>query len=320
MRSQVASVSSVQPLEDRFLAASSTVQGFERILVATNLTGSDLPAVRIAVHLASLFKAKLLVLHVFEYWRAASEDMLQTVEGIDNARRSAERKLDRIMKVVHRSTLAAQFEIKSGFAFHDILSTAAAKRSNLIVLGTGGLHGMNRAIFGSTAESVLHQVSCPVLVVGPGAAKISKSGIRSRPIVFATDFNEETTGAVRSASLCSEALEAPLHCIHVLPASIQEQEAHLVSEIMVKALQRILEKEQVQVGTTICSTTSGEDVPTGIIRYAQEHDAQLIILGVRHASAIASHLPAHVSYSIITGAPCPVLTIAASERLKPKVP
>jgi hypothetical protein len=36
----------------------------------------------------------------------------------------------------------------------------------------------------------------------------------------------------------------------------------------------------------------------------------MIVLGVRQASLLASHVPEHITYRIITEANCPVLTMA----------
>ena len=44
--------------------------------------------------------------------------------------------------------------------------------------------------------------------------------------------------------------------------------------------------------------------------YAREHNAKLIVLGVRQASLAATHTPAHIAYRIVTEAPCPVLTMS----------
>ena len=52
-----------------------------------------------------------------------------------------------------------------GQPFEAILQVAQAKKVNLIVLGSHGRTGLRRLLLGSTAERVIGQAPCPVLVV-----------------------------------------------------------------------------------------------------------------------------------------------------------
>jgi nucleotide-binding universal stress UspA family protein len=55
--------------------------------------------------------------------------------------------------------------VPSGRPFEAILQVAQAKKVNLIVLGSHGRTGLRRLLLGSTAERVIGQAPCPVLVV-----------------------------------------------------------------------------------------------------------------------------------------------------------
>jgi nucleotide-binding universal stress UspA family protein len=55
--------------------------------------------------------------------------------------------------------------VPCGRPFEAILQVAQAKKVNLIVLGSHGRTGLRRLLLGSTAERVIGQAPCPVLVV-----------------------------------------------------------------------------------------------------------------------------------------------------------
>ena len=63
-----------------------------------------------------------------------------------------------------------------------------------------------------------------------------------------------------------------------------------------------------------CATTFGSEISYAVVDYAREHNAKMIVLGVRQASLLASHVPEHITYRIITEANCPVLTMAFASR------
>ena len=52
-------------------------------------------------------------------------------------------------------------------------------------------------------------------------------------------------------------------------------------------------------------------LPEGILTAAEQHDADLIVMGANRADSarIASHIPWAVTYHVIAEAKCPVLTV-----------
>jgi K+-sensing histidine kinase KdpD len=85
--------------------------------------------------------------------------------------------------------------------------------------------------------------------------------------------------------------------------------------IMTEALHRVATESGTTISSPICAVTYGSEISNAVVEYAKRHKAKLIILGVHRASMLASHVPAHITYRLITEASCPVLTICfASEH------
>jgi nucleotide-binding universal stress UspA family protein len=62
--------------------------------------------------------------------------------------------------------------VTTGEAAPEILRIARQERADLIVIATHGLTGWRRLVFGSVAERVVRQATCPVLtIVAPEAAE-----------------------------------------------------------------------------------------------------------------------------------------------------
>ena len=60
-----------------------------------------------------------------------------------------------------------------GFAPDEIVRVAAEVGCGLIVMGTHGRTGLGRLLMGNTAESVLPEASCPVMIVKACASRSS---------------------------------------------------------------------------------------------------------------------------------------------------
>jgi nucleotide-binding universal stress UspA family protein len=285
---------------------------FERLLIATDFSPASHAAFRTALATCLELQSSLLILHVFECANIAPPEtggrMIELQALNDQCRNS----LESLRQQAVDAGVACETVLQGGIAESTILDAIVAKQIDLAILGTSALHGFERLVFGSTAESVLRKAPCPVLTVGPQVAHpVGAFATPQGPIVFATDFHTSTIGAIRYAAQISHLTSSQLHCLHVLPRTLEASgESQIVQGIMSEALQQIARESDGTLDTPICATTYGSEVSYAVVDYAKQQKARLIVLGVRQASLLASRLPEHIAYRIITEAPCPVLTMA----------
>ena len=186
-----------------------------------------------------------------------------------------------------------------GNASEGILKTITSKEVDLAILGTNALHGFERLVFGSTAEAVLRKAVCPVLTVGPQASDAAMAGQTDGPVVLATDFHLKTTSAIRDAAFFCKATRAPLHCLHVLPRTLEGGDSnHILPQIVTEALQQVAIESGTTIDPPVCAVTYGSEISNAVVQYAKQQKAKLIVLGVRQAfdSGHASPCPHRISH------------------------
>jgi nucleotide-binding universal stress UspA family protein len=144
---------------------------FKRILCAVDFSPTSMRALKYATSLAEEADGCLTVAHVFELegsmpenWRDALtprsvRDQLVALED--------ERREKLAHAVPDNAKLYCQVEhvMAGGTPYREILRLAAEKQSELIVLGVQGRTAADLMFFGSTANHVVRQATCPVLTV-----------------------------------------------------------------------------------------------------------------------------------------------------------
>ncbi len=282
---------------------------FHNVLVCTDLSPASTPALHEAARFCRVAGSHLVVLHACQCGLLSKG----TEEGIDQVAEQLCRqdgKLQRVADEMRRSGVSVETVLEYGPTSEVILKCMATMHIDLAILGTHGATGTERLFWGSTAEEVLRKASCPVMTVGPRGTVSKADG--PRPVIFATDFQSCSTEAVHLASAMAKAAGGPLHCVHVLPLSMDvEGRAPIIPQVMTEALRHMLEQKQVNNADAVCAVTYGSEVSHAIVDYAKAHDAQAIVLGVHRTSWFATHLVPHVTYRIIVTASCPVVTISS---------
>jgi nucleotide-binding universal stress UspA family protein len=146
---------------------------FKTILVATDFSAPAEAAVDRACELADLCGADLHLLHVVS--RPSLEPWVGYVastwleEDVDREKRDAETRLGSAVTSRGAKT-PATIAVTVGEPAAEIIAYATAHRTDLIVCGTHGRHGLNRLVLGSIAEHVVHNAPCAVLTVKPERA------------------------------------------------------------------------------------------------------------------------------------------------------
>src|SRR5262249_47575447 len=92
----------------------------------------------------------------------------------------------------------------------EIIRQVLRAEYDLVVVGTPDAGGLRRALFGSTAETLLHQCPCPVWVTKPG------SGPHPTHILVASDL---TPLADQALGLAVALAPVPGAAVHVLPVA-----------------------------------------------------------------------------------------------------
>ena len=237
---------------------TGSVTSFKSVLLATDFSAASDAAFQAALGVCTELGASLLILHVFDYADAVPPETGGQLVELDSIYQSARDSLAGLFRVTRQAGVTCATIMGSGIPSERILKTITSKKIDLAILGTNALHGFERLVFGSTAEAVLRKALCPVLTVGPQALDAAMAGQLHGPVVFATDFHLKTTNAVRDAALFCKATGSPLHCLHVLPRTLEGgNRSHIIPQIMTEALQNVAIESGTTIDPPVCAITYG---------------------------------------------------------------
>jgi nucleotide-binding universal stress UspA family protein len=87
-------------------------------------------------------------------------------ESISRAlHREAQKITDSAKELAAANSVSLETVVEEGHAADRIVETAARINNDLIIMGSYGMRGVDRAIMGSTAERVIMNAPCPLLIV-----------------------------------------------------------------------------------------------------------------------------------------------------------
>ena len=124
-----------------------------------------------AVDLAKHYNATLHILHViYDFTKATGSHIphVSADEMYKEMNKWAQSEIDNCCLEETRD-LQVEKSVIEGVPYEEIIKFAETEKSDMIVIGTYGRSGLERFIFGSTAERVVRKAPCPVLTVRPKA-------------------------------------------------------------------------------------------------------------------------------------------------------
>jgi len=92
-------------------------------------------------------------------------DFFKTDAIKKSLQQEAEKIVNKAKKIAADLGVQIKAVVQEGHASDKILEIADKLKNDLIVMGTHGWRGMNKAILGSTAERIIAYASCPILIV-----------------------------------------------------------------------------------------------------------------------------------------------------------
>ena len=221
--------------------------------------------------------------------------------------RQAEEQLEQKGTELRSMGFQAQTISVTGIVEKEVLAAASRERADLIVLGTHGDTGIERLLFGSDAEALLRNASCPVLVIGPGARPFGDQVWHPKHVMCPSDLAPDSAPIVANAYILSDGYQATFTLLHIENPARRSNSDELRQ--FERALAQLLPDKK---GPIRALRTRLSDAPgVAIVDFAMDINADLIVMGAHTAPVSATHLLRGIAPQVFAKAPCPVMVLHA---------
>jgi len=281
----------------------------ENILYATDLSRHSTEALPYALSIARKYGSTIFAVHVISlspFQDSSPTLALQAIssQAVREASEAMAKLEPQLQEIPHEKL------IRKGDIWNELSAIIDNKGIDLVVVGTHGRTGVSKLLTGSVAEKIFRQAPCPVLTVGPNVSGEPDSIVDMRTILYPIDFTSESlAGAPYAISLAQEN-GARLYLLHVTPSPVNASvEASLTSRL------RTLVPPEARLWCEPKPYVESGDAAQKILDFAEELDADLIVLGTKHVARLAgaaTHLGMAIAYKVVSQAVCPVLTVRGS--------
>jgi len=279
----------------------------KHVLCPVDFSEHSAAALRVAGGLAKAFQADVIVVHAQRLEAPAYFTVAQAQALKAQLRRSAKAAkayvdqfvAQHLAEGVNHSVLLIEDDPVSA-----VLHAVRETRAGVIVMGTHGRTGLLRIRLGSVMESILRQVTVPVLTVGPHIQPAAGLG-QIRKILCPVNYSDLARATFEHAAAVAETTGAELQVTHVLESGAGTGQApdqareQLCGWVPADVRGRCKIKEAVRQGTAA----------EQIVSEAKSYRADLIVVGAHPRSFLGTILFGSTTEMVIRRAPCPVLSI-----------
>lgn len=276
----------------------------KNILFATDFSPAAEKALPYVVELARRYSSTVFTVHVKQpdvYPLATPAAWPKLAQEEEEFQRLSKQHLEEELQAIPHNLI---FQV--GDIWPVLSGVILEKGIDLLVLGTHGRRGFQKAVLGSVTETIFRQARCPVFTVGPAVSAKVRGTAELNRILYATDFSTESLAAAPYAISLAREHRAQLILLHLFQDHGPEEVAafrHALADLVPFGADLRTEPD--------CIVERGAP-GTKILEVAEGHGADLIVLGVRYPKRSltpVTHFIHSDAYKIVAGATCPVLTV-----------
>jgi len=282
----------------------------KRIILPTDFSEQAGYAMDLACQIAQKTSSELVVIHVLDYaglfdFSAGSSayPFIGNPIGMDTDQRfleslytNAEERCQLFIKEHQREGVRISPKIKIGSAYQYISDEISEEMTDLVIMGSKGISGVEEVLIGSNTEKVVRHAKCPVLTV---KSKVELKDIKD--IVFATSFREQDAHVAEAMLKLQNVFDAKLHLVRVNTPS--DFETNRV--IMANADAFVKKNGLKNYSINIYNEKVQED---GIIFFAQDINAGLIALATHGYTGLVHLINGSIAEDVVNHAKRPVWT------------
>ncbi|PEN15219.1 hypothetical protein CRI94_02760 [Longibacter salinarum] len=205
-------------------------------------------------------------------------------------------------------------------AAEGIVTYANENDIDIIIMGTHGRSGFERAVMGSVAEEVVRTASCPVLTACPRAGDIDPTHpIRPEvaTILVPVDLSSATEEVIERAARAAKIFNASVELFHIiervsLPPAYGVGAPALDTEAIERRAHKFLEEQASALensGISVRVNVQSGHAATSILERVESDRPGLVVIGTHGFRGIKRAILGSVAEQVIRHAESPVLTI-----------
>lgn len=295
----------------------------EKILVPIDFSPPSLQTLRYAKGVAQRFGARVYLVHVIDFAPLAPQRILPPAFRTDMAR-SATKRLKELAAQFSLPPHKDSLKVVTGRTGDEITKVARKTHADLIVIATRGYSGLKYAFFGSTAENVVREAPCPVLILRAGQDAPKTRTLQVRKIVVPVDFSENAAIGVNYALQFAQPFKAEVILFHALstqsyfigdhylaqalPPPVPESSKHAQSE-MAK-----LSKKAAKKGHAVRTQLALGSPVEQLARYVEREKVGMVIMSTHRRRGLSRLFMGTRGEQIARYVSCSVLVVPNRRR------
>lgn len=297
------------------------------VLIASSLEKASNPIVLAGVALARAAGARIYLLHVAPSAPVAAgleSGWLAPGAFLEEAERRRGQLRDQAERLEIDPEELSGAEVISGTPHRVIVETARRIGAGLIVMGAREPGRVPVKLLGSTADRVVRQATCPVLILRGGIA------MPPRRVLMPVDLSELSADAFRCGldllRQISQGAPAEVEALYVLDFLNELEFLHpdmpwvttsqQVEPRARREMERFVQENSGAADVPVRTTIRSGDACAEILAESGQQSADLVILGTHGQGGFDRLLLGSVSSTVLRKAPCSVLMIPPAASLE----
>lgn len=284
---------------------SAGFAGLKSILLMTDFSPASLSILPYVSTLARRHGSKVYLMHVIP--SQSCPLTMAELESAEHLPHDRQRQITELLNVPELADIPHESILAHGDIARALSQTVHDREISIVATATHGRQGLKRMVLGSVAEVIVRTCPCPVLTVGPHLHTGPPPESSIRRILYPTDLSEGSLAAAHCVFWFAREYSAAVTTLHVCKPAETEIAEHLRALLQSKVRDKVAAVPNLGIEPDF-SVVPGNPAGT-VLQIAKDRHADMIVMGVRKASAWATHRLGSVAYKILAEAECPVLTL-----------
>jgi nucleotide-binding universal stress UspA family protein len=232
----------------------------------------------------------------------------QKFKGVPDLTLNLAKRLELMVDQSRKRGIVMRWQMKAGPIAEGLADAVGELEPDVLFLGAYGNNRLDRKVLGTTAESLLRTLPCPVVTIGPKTVKKNFDPTQAARVLCPVDFPEDVNDRLSIIARLAKALSADVELVHVVDVSHEHSRPHNAVDTQFE-FDLLVGRFQLE-GVLAHSTLLYGPPERVITEYAQAVNANYIMFGLHHDGHSSSYSRKSLVAKTIKDAPCGVFTFA----------